>query len=156
MADNAAITSTTHINFRGNAREALGFYHSVFGGQLNLVTNREAGEGYLPEEADQIIWGQVGDGRGFRVMGYDVPSTMPWALGENAYFVAVESDTAERVAGHWNKLSEGANIVHPLSPAKWSAMYGMLKDRFGVVWALSVVQPYNADARVSCARLDCA
>jgi PhnB protein len=143
MADNPAITSTTHINFRGNAREALGFYHAVFGGQLNLVTNQESGGEYAPEEADQIIWGQVADGKGFRVMGYDVPVSMPWSPGENAYFVAVEGDTAERVTEHWHKLAEGGSIVHPLAPAHWSAMYGMLKDRFGVMWVLSVVQPYG-------------
>ena len=142
MAENAAITTTTHINFRGSARQALGFYQTVFGGQLNLVTNQEAGEEHGPGEADQIIWGQLADGQGFRVMAYDVPASKPWHAGENAYFVALEGDTAERVAEHWNKLAEGATIVQPLGPAKWSALYGMLKDRFGVLWALSVVQKY--------------
>ncbi len=141
MADNAAITSTTHINFRGTARQALSFYHTVFGGQLNLVTNQEAGVPHAPEEADQLIWGQLADGEGFRVMAYDVPSSMPWNPGQNAWFVAVEGDTAERVRDHWNKLKDGATIVQPLAPAQWSALYGMLTDRFGVAWALSVVRP---------------
>ena len=148
MADNAT-TTTTHINFRGTARQALGFYHTVFGGQLNLVTNQEAGEVHACAEADQIIWGQVADGDGFRVMAYDVPASMPWNPGQNAYFVAVESDTAERVAAHWEKLSEGATVVHPLAPAQWSSLYGMLKDRFGVLWALSVVRPYEGGAAMS-------
>ncbi len=149
MADIQALTSTTHINFRGNAREALGFYQTVFGGQLTLVTNREAGAAHSAGEADQIIWGQVADGKAFRVMGYDVPENMAWNPGENAYFVAVEADTPERVAEHWNKLADGALIVHPLAPAQWSAMYGMLKDRFGVAWALSVVQPYPCEVAAS-------
>ena len=149
MADKAAITSTTHINFRGTAREALGFYHTVFGGHLNLVTNKDGGQEHAPEEADQIIWGQVADGKGFRVMGYDVPSKMPWQAGENAYFIAVESETPEQIVDHWNRLSEGATIVQAIGPAKWSTMYGMLKDRFGVMWALSVVQPYDSNAAAS-------
>ena len=146
MANNAVITTTTHINFRGNARQALSFYHTVFGGQLNLVSNKESGAEHAPEEADQIIWGQVADGKGIRVMGYDVPSGMPWNPGQNAYFVAVEGDTAERVTEHWNKLADGATIMQTLAPAQWSALYGMLKDRFGVVWSLSVVQPFDENS----------
>ncbi len=146
MADQAAISTTTHINFRGNARQALAFYHEVFGGQLSLVSNQEAGADHTPEEANQIIWGQVADGRGIRVMGFDVPSSMPWNPGQNAFFVAVEADTAERVAKHWGTLSDGATIVQALAPAPWSPLYGMLKDRFGVLWSLSVAQPHEGAA----------
>lgn len=141
MTSQAAITATTHINFRGKAREALGFYQAVFGGQTTLVTNQEGGIPVPPEEAQHIIWGQVSDGKGFRVMGYDVPSNMPWQQGQNAYFVAVEGDTPERVTEHWNRLVEGATVLVPLAPAQWSALYGMLKDRYGVDWALSVAMP---------------
>lgn len=86
-----------------------------------MVTNQEAGAPHAPEEADQIIWGQVADGNGFRVMAYDVPASLPWNPGQNAYFVALEGDTAERVTVLWNKLSEGASIVQPLAPSPWSA-----------------------------------
>lgn len=146
MAHNAALSTTTHINFRGNARQALAFYHAVFGGNLTLVTNGEGGAPHTPEEADQILWGQVADGQGVRVMAYDVPSSLPWAPGQNAYFIAVEGDTAAHVTAHWNKLAEGAAIVQPLAPAQWSSLYGMLTDRFGVAWALSVAQPQAAMA----------
>ena len=30
-----SITTTTHLNFRGEARAALGFYQSVFGGRID-------------------------------------------------------------------------------------------------------------------------
>ena len=31
-----------------------------------------------------------------------------------------------------------------LAPAGWAPLYGMLKDRFGVVWVLDVIADYNA------------
>jgi PhnB protein len=74
-------------------------------------------------------------------MAYDVPSAMPWHQGENAFFVSVRgqaADTAE-ITGYWEKLSDGATIVQPFGPAQWAPLYGMLKDRFGVVWVLDVV-----------------
>ena len=69
-----SITTVTHLNFRGNAREALEFYRSVFGGELAAVTYADAHTCRDPAEADQVMWGQVASPDGFHVMAYDVPS----------------------------------------------------------------------------------
>jgi len=37
-----AIITTTHLNFRGDARAALEFYQSVFGGQVVSITFGDA------------------------------------------------------------------------------------------------------------------
>ena len=105
------------MNLRGNARQALEFYHSVFGGQMAMVTYQEAGNVRDPADAHNIMWGQVDSDNGFRVMAYDVPRAMPWHQGENAYFVSVRGETAQEISAHWAKLSEGARIVQALAPA---------------------------------------
>lgn len=131
--------TTTHLNFRGDARAALEFYRSVFGGEIALVSYRDAGNVPDPAEADQIMWGQVAGDNGFRVMAYDVPSRMSWQPGENAYFVSVRGSSADEITSYWKGLSDGATVVKDLAPAAWAPLYGMLKDRFGVVWVLDVV-----------------
>ena len=136
-----SVQATTHLNFRGNAREALAFYHSVFGGTVALVTNQQAGKVQRPEEADQLMWGQVAADSGFRIMAYDVPSETSYHQGENAFLIAVEAGTPDEVKTYWEKLSADANIEQPLTPSPWSPLYGMLKDRFGVNWVLSVAAP---------------
>jgi PhnB protein len=136
-----SVNAVTHLNFRGDARAALTFYQSVFGGDLIIVTYKDAGNVQDPAEADQVTWGQMSAVSGFSVMAYDVPSAMPWHQGENAFFVSVRgqaADTAE-ITGYWERLSDGATIVQPFGPAQWAPLYGMLKDRFGVVWVLDVV-----------------
>lgn len=75
---------------------------------------------------------------GFRVMAYDVPSSMPWERGENAHFVAVRGDDADEISAYWEKLTDGATVRQPVGPAAWSPLYGMLEDRFGVIWVLDV------------------
>lgn len=134
-----AIKTTTHLNFRGNAREALEFYNSVFGGHLVAVTYEQAGAVQDPDEAGQVIWGQVAADNGFAIMAYDVPARMDWNPGVIPVFVAVRGDDEREIAGYWEKLSDGAVIVQPLGPSAWSKVYGMLKDRFGVTWVLDMV-----------------
>jgi PhnB protein len=138
------VNAVTHLNFRGDARAALGFYQSVFGGDLTIFTNQEMGNDQNPAEADQVMWGQVAAQNGFRVMAYDVPSSRPWSRGEDPFFISVRGTTTEEISGFWEKLAEDANIVVPLAPAQWSPLYGMLKDRFGITWVLDVAVDYSA------------
>ncbi|MET7464022.1 VOC family protein [Nonomuraea sp. NPDC005501] len=138
-----SVQSVTHLNFRGDARAALEFYQSVFGGHLSVVTYKDAGNPQGAAEADQVMWGQVVSDRGFHVMAYDVPSRLPWDRGENSFFLSVRGDSAEEITAYWEKLSEGASIAQPLGPAQWAPLYGMLTDRFGVVWVVDVASEYN-------------
>ncbi|RFU36476.1 VOC family protein [Actinomadura logoneensis] len=134
-----SVTTATHLNFRGDARAALEFYRSVFGGDLAVVTYKDAGAVQGESEADQVMWGQVRSAAGFHVMAYDVPSGMPYEQGTNGFFVSVRAETVEEVTGYWEKLVEESTVVVPMGPAGWAPAYGMARDRFGVVWVLDVV-----------------
>ena len=138
------IKTTTHLNFRAQARAALEFYQTVFGGQLMAITYADAHAVQNPDEADQVMWGQVAADNGFHIMAYDVPGRLDWNPGEIPVFVSVRGTAADEVSLYWNKLAEGAAIIAPLAPAGWSPLYGMLKDRFGITWVLDVEPPHTA------------
>ena len=138
-----SLTTTPHLNFRGNAREALEFYHSVFGGQLLLVTNEEARSTVRPEEAGQVKFGQVTGPDGFQVMAYDVPVGTAFEPGEKPFFVSVRGESAEEIAGLWAGLAAGAAVAAELAPSDFSPAYGMLTDRYGVTWVLDVAVAYD-------------
>ncbi|MEV0131609.1 VOC family protein [Dactylosporangium sp. NPDC050688] len=139
-----SITTTTHLNFRGDAREALDFYQSVFGGQVTVVTYADAHSVTDPAEAGQVMWGQVQGGNGFHVMAYDVPGNQSYDPGDKPVFVSVRGKDGEEITAYWKGLSQGATVVQDLAPAGWSPLYGMLKDRFGVTWVLDVAVAYQA------------
>ncbi|WP_305788698.1 VOC family protein [Symbioplanes lichenis] len=146
-----AITINTHLNFRGEARAALEFYRSVFGGHLTLVAYSDFG---LPKDqpgADQIVFGQVTADNGFTILAYDVPAhAVPAApltpttrehgmtLTGERFFVAVGGESAEEISALWDKLADGAEIVEKFGPSPFSPGFGMLTDRFGVTWILQV------------------
>ncbi|QIZ97527.1 VOC family protein [Leifsonia sp. PS1209] len=139
-----SVTTTPHLNFRGDARAALEFYHSVFGGQLVVVTNAEAHAAETPDEADQVKFGQVIGANGFQVMAYDVPASVGYDQGDTAFFVSVRGETADEIAELWGRLAEGSTIIEDLGPSAFSPAYGMLADSFGVVWVLDVAVAWDA------------
>ncbi|MCD2170595.1 VOC family protein [Microbacterium sp. JC 701] len=146
------IQTTTHLNFRGDARAALEFYQSVFGGHLVVNTYADFG---MPAEvpgSDKVVFGLVAAENGFRVMGYDIPGLTDGPIvgggstrrengttvTDQAVFVSLSADTLEELQGHWDALAVGAVVVEPLAASAWSAGFGMLTDRFGVTWSISV------------------
>lgn len=67
------IQTTTHLNFRGDARTALAFYQSVFGGQVVAQTYADFGMPADMPGSDKLAFGLVAADNGFRIMGYDIP-----------------------------------------------------------------------------------
>ncbi|GIG68250.1 VOC family protein [Phytomonospora endophytica] len=132
------VTAVTHLNFRGDARAALGFYREVFGGELSLFTYRDMDAVEDPAEAEQLVWGQVDAENGFRVMAYDVPSSRLWSRGEDPFFVSLRGDSADEITALWKRLADGATVAVPLAPSPWAPLYGMLTDRFGVTWVVDI------------------
>ncbi len=146
------IQTTTHLNFRGDARAALGFYQSVFGGHLVINTYADFGMPADVPGSDKVVFGLVAAENGFRVMGYDIPGQTEGSIAgggstrrennttvtDQALFVSISSDSLDELRGYWDALAIDAVIVEPLAASAWSAGFGMLTDRFGVTWSISV------------------
>ena len=147
-----SITTTTHLNFRGDARAALEFYQSVFGGTVTIATYGDFGMPADVPGAENVVFGQVETAQGFRVMAYDIPGQSGGSargagstrrengvtVTDQPFFVAVRGETLTEVEGYWAALSVGATIVEPLAASAWSPGFGMLTDGFGVTWILDV------------------
>ncbi len=132
-----SVNVTPHLNFRGDAREALGFYQSVFGGEVSIVSYADMGSSD-PDTADHVVWGQVACETGFHVMAYDVYPNLPWDQGQHAYYVSVRGTGSDELQGYWDKLADGATVIQPIGPSQWAPLYGQLTDRFGITWVLDV------------------
>ncbi|MEV7099602.1 VOC family protein [Amycolatopsis sp. NPDC051045] len=151
-----SLTAVAHLNFHGEAREALEFYQSVFGGQLTVATYADFG---MPAElpgAGHVVFGQVVAENGFRVMAYDVPGRdAPAAPGapstrrengttitEEPFFLSVRGERIDEVTPVWEGLAKGATVIEAFGPAPWAPAFGMLADRFGVTWIVDVAAEY--------------
>jgi len=137
-----SITTTTHLNFRNSAREALYFYASVFGGEPVIATHAQAYPSFPPEEADLVAFGQLQSPNGFSIMAYDVPAARPYDAGIAPIFVSIRGNDEAELTRYWNGLSDGATIIQPLAPSGWTPLFGMLTDRFGVTFVLDIAVAY--------------
>jgi PhnB protein len=128
-----------YLSFPGNAREALEFYHRVFGGDLKLNTFGELGSDD-PAVADKIMHGMLETSRGFTLMGSDTAPGMEHRPGNNIS-VSLSGDDADELHGYWEQLSEGGIVSVPLEKQMWGDEFGMCADRFGIDWMVNITQP---------------
>jgi PhnB protein len=129
-----------YINFRGNAREAMTFYQEVLGGELRMNTFGDYGAAQDPSEQDQIMHAQIDAPNGMTLMASDIPQRLPFQPG-NTSSISLSGDAEPELKGYWDRLSEGAEILEPLTKAQWGDSFGMLKDRFGITWLVNISAP---------------
>jgi PhnB protein len=128
-----------YISFNDNARQAMEFYKSVFGGTLSLTTFGEFG---TDDSAirDKIMHGMLETDSGFTIMGADTPPGMEHSPGNNIA-VSLSGDDADSLRGYWQKLSAGGSVSVPLEKQMWGDEFGQCVDRFGIPWMVNIGQP---------------
>ena len=120
-----------YIGFTDNARQALEFYQSVFGGTLVMNTFGEYGtEG---PDADKIMHGQLETDKGYTLMGADTIAGMERDSG-SAITISLSGDDGDELRGYWEKLAEGGTVSLPLEKQMWGDEFGMCTDQFGIPW----------------------
>jgi PhnB protein len=107
-----------YLNFNDNARQALEFYASVFGGNLNLSTFADFGSKDSPD-ADKIMHGQLETDAGYTLMGADTPSGMEFS-GMHGFGVSLSGDDADALRRYWDKLSDGGTVTMPMQKQPWA------------------------------------
>lgn len=147
-----SITTTTHLNFRGDARPALEFYQSVFGGDITASSYADFGMPSDAPGANGLVFGILVSPSGFRVMAYDIPGQTGGTIDhagtttrengttvtDRSFFVSVRGETFDETQGYWSALTADATVIESFAASPWSPGFGMLTDRFGVTWILDV------------------
>ena len=67
-----------YLGFRDNAREAMTFYESVFGGELTISTFGDFHASEDPAEQHKVMHSQLETPDGLVLMGSDTPNGMEY------------------------------------------------------------------------------
>jgi PhnB protein len=130
-------TLNPYLSFRDNAKEAMTFYQSVFGGELTMSTFGEFHTSEDVAEQDKIMHAMLTADNGMVLMGADTPSGMDYIPGNNISLSLSGSEEPE-LRGYFEKLADGGTVAMPLEKAPWGDIFGMCQDKFGVDWLVNI------------------
>lgn len=126
-----------YISLRGNARDALEFYKSVFGGKLDITTYKEGAMEANQADPEQVMHGMLTADNGMTLMISDIPNGMVLKDGSNIS-ISLSGDNETELSEYYSKLSEGGTIAEPLKKAPWGDTFGMFTDKFGIFWMVNI------------------
>ena len=126
-----------YISFKNNARQAMEFYKTVFGGKLTITTFKEYQMSQDPSQDDLVMHSSLEADNGIMFMASDTPDFMEYKPGATINMI-LNGDNEEELRGYWEKLSVGGKINQPLEKAPWGDSYGMLTDQFGINWMVNI------------------
>ena len=131
-------TLNPYLSFRSNAREAIEFYRSVFGGDLEISTFGEY-DGMVddPSEKDLVMHSQLTSPDGFVLMASDTPSSMPYREPGGSS-ISVSGEDEAQLQRFWDGLAEGGSVTMPFDTPPWGGRFGMLRDKFGIDWMIAL------------------
>lgn len=131
-----SVVLNPYLNFDGTARDAMTFYHSVFGGTLALSTFGENGMSENPDDTDKIMHGQIDAPNGLVLMGADIPTKLAGTAANGS--LSLSGDDSATLTRFFDALSAGGTVTEPLTRAPWGDSFGMFVDRFGVDWLVNI------------------
>ena len=129
-----------YLFFGGRCEEALAFYVGALGATVEILMRySESPEppppGMLAEGyADKIMHATLRVGEAV-LMASD-------GCGEAADFrgfrISLALPDADQAREAFTALADGGEVQMPLVPTFWAAQFGMLTDRFGIGWMITV------------------
>jgi PhnB protein len=130
-----------YLFFDGCAEQALAFYEKSLGAVVEQKMRFAESpvphpEGYLPSGFENKIMHASFRIGGARVMLSDGGGISNQRFGGFALSLTYPTETAARRA--FEALSDGGQVQMPMGPTFWSSCFGMVIDRFGVSWMITV------------------
>lgn len=124
-----------YLNFAGNTREAMEFYHDVFGGRLDVLTFGDMSLDDMPAEGVMhaaLVTDQ------FSLFASDATPGAEQSWNGTRVYLAFMGDDVETLTVWFYRLAEHGRISMPLEKQMWGDTYGQVVDRFGIEWMVNI------------------
>ena len=134
---------TPYLFFEGRAEEAIAFYAAAIGAEVAMQMRfREAPDppppGTMPPGTeDRIMHAELRIG-GDTLMVSD--GYCAGAANFAGFGVSLPAADAAQARRFFDGLADGGQVRMPIGPTFWSPAFGMVQDRFGVLWMIGVAQ----------------
>ena len=128
-----------YLFFYGRCEEALEFYTSAFGGSYEA--NRFKGSPIaeqMPPGSDNLIMHATFTGPGLSFMASDGPVEKPADAEGGCVSLSLATQDSAEGERVFKALAEGGEVKSALEDVFWGGKYGILTDKFGIEWMMSI------------------
>jgi len=130
-----------YLFFHGRCEEALHFYAACLGGEITQLSRVKGSpmEQHVPPEHHNNVMHATFVAEGIKFMASDGRPGPP-PDGEDDIVLSLTTTDAKEGERIFAALSAGGKVETPLEKQFWGARLGMLTDRFGMQWMVSIME----------------
>ena len=122
-----------YLNFEGQCEEAMNFYKECVEGSIGEYSRFSDSPQQAPEEYKNKIMHVEFRFDDNTIMAADVMPGYKLKKGNNMNLNLAMEDP-EKMAKWFNNLAVGGIVLMDLQDTFWGARFGMVEDKYGVVW----------------------
>ena len=135
-----------YLSFNGQCREAMNHYKACLDAELSLMTVAEspAAERCPGGIQDHIMHSCLMKEGQVLLMATDMTNGEVLQTGGNIALSLSCGNEAE-INRFFKKLGEEGRVIEPLNPQFWGDIFGVVQDKYGIVWMLTCPQGKGSD-----------
>ncbi|MCY3880484.1 MAG: VOC family protein [Rhodobacteraceae bacterium] len=132
---------TPYLTFDGNCKEAFEWYAEVLGGSIVAMMRfrDEPSCAGMPEEVQDKIMHARLQFRDSLLMASDLP--MGEYVQPQSVHVAIDFGDTATAKAVFGQFADGGEVSMPFDKTFWTEGFGIVRDRFGVLWMVNVANP---------------
>jgi PhnB protein len=130
----ANVNLEVYLFFKGNCREAMEFYKSIFGGELNVTTYQDAGASVEGTSPEWLMHSSL-EGGEVKLMGSDTAEASPVAKKVS---LSLGGTDEARMREIFDQLSAGGKMFSALKKEAWGDIFGSFTDKYGIEWMMNI------------------
>lgn len=137
------VSITPYLTFGGRCEEALAFYRDALGAEVEMLMRFDESPHPTPPDMLQAGFEKKVMHTSFRVRGILLMASD--GCDDKSKFdgfrlsLAVPTEAEAKRA--FDALAAGGSVQMPLTPTFWSPCFGMVTDKFGLGWMVTVPGP---------------
>ena len=126
-----------YLAFDGNCEEVLNFYAACLGGEVTSMMRFSDAPNETPPGSENKVMHAEFHADGITFMASDTMPHFEHVVGSNIT-LSIDLATEDEQTAIFDKLADGGNVQMPLDNTFWGSRFGMLTDKYGINWMLSV------------------
>lgn len=136
-------TINIYLIFNGQCEAAFNFYKSALGGEFAAfgkfkdVPPTDGAPPLSASDLERVMHVALPISSETILMGSDsTQQTGPVVFGNN-FSVSINTDSQAEADRLFNALSDGGQVLMPMTNTFWGAYFGMFSDKFGISWMIN-------------------
>jgi PhnB protein len=128
-----------YLCFNGDCEEAMQFYQTVLGGQLDISRFGDFASDAMPvadDQKDKVMHSTLKNDL-LSFMASDGMPGRPVIFGDSVS-MSIAGTYEAKLTEVFNGLSAGGTVTMPLAKQVWGDTFGMFTDKYGIHWLVNI------------------